>query len=121
MNILEENHHSFLIVEHDPLLYASAQDPHLQKMTELADLGVLPPLRVAGAWAAILHEAHSWPGRAAPRVSPSPFLEMLLGLLDVAALTVEGEAVRGLRVLRIDLVGLLPGNREPAGCHPLGH
>ena len=63
MTILEENHHSLLIVEHDPplhedakemveylaqalkqtsreatiLLYAPALDPHLQKMTELAD------------------------------------------------------------------------------------
>jgi DNA polymerase I len=63
MTILEENHHSFLIVEHDPmlyedagemveylaqalkqtsreatiLLYAPALDPHLSKMTELAD------------------------------------------------------------------------------------
>ena len=63
MTILEENHHSFLIVEHDPLLYedagemveylaqalkqtsreatillyAPALDQHLQKMTELAD------------------------------------------------------------------------------------
>jgi hypothetical protein len=62
MTILEENHHSFLIVEHDPmlyedakqmveyvgqalkqtsreatiLLYASALDPHLQTITELA-------------------------------------------------------------------------------------
>ncbi|MFZ2471605.1 MAG: hypothetical protein WAW52_06640 [Methanothrix sp.] len=67
MTILEENHHSFLIVEHDPLLfedagemveylaqalrqtsreatillYAPALDPHLQKLTELANLGVL--------------------------------------------------------------------------------
>jgi DNA polymerase I len=63
MTILEENHHSFLIVEHDPmlyedaenmveyvaqhlrqtsreatvLLYAQALDPHLQEMAELAD------------------------------------------------------------------------------------
>ncbi|MCX6677427.1 MAG: hypothetical protein NTU95_05720 [Methanothrix sp.] len=63
MTILEENHHSFLIVEHDPmlyedagemvgyvaqalkqtsretmiLLYAPALDPHLQRMTDLAD------------------------------------------------------------------------------------
>jgi hypothetical protein len=63
MTILEENRHSFLIVEHDPLLYedfwemvgylaqtlkqtsreatillyAPALDPHLEKMTELAD------------------------------------------------------------------------------------
>jgi DNA polymerase I len=63
MTILEENHHSLLIVEHDPLLYEDAQemveyvaqalkqtsreatillyapalDTHLQKMTELAD------------------------------------------------------------------------------------
>ena len=63
MTILEENHHSFLIVEHDPqlyedagemveylaqalrqtsreatiLLYAPALDTHLQKITELAD------------------------------------------------------------------------------------
>ena len=63
MTILEENHHSFLIVEHDPMLYEDAKemveyvaqalrqtsreatvllyspalDPHLQKMTELAD------------------------------------------------------------------------------------
>ena len=63
MTILEENHHSFLIVEHDPLLYEDSQemvgylaqalkqtsreatillyapalDPHLEKMTELAD------------------------------------------------------------------------------------
>jgi DNA polymerase I len=63
MTILEENHHSFLIVEHDlllyedaaemveylaqalrqtsrkatVLLYAPAMDPHLQKITELAD------------------------------------------------------------------------------------
>ena len=63
MTILEENHHSFLIVEHDPqlyedsqemvgylaqalkqtsreatvLLYAPALDPHLQEMAELAD------------------------------------------------------------------------------------
>jgi hypothetical protein len=63
MIILEENHHSFLIVEHDPLLYedagqmveyvaqhlkqtsreatvllyAPALDPHLQEMAELAD------------------------------------------------------------------------------------
>jgi DNA polymerase I len=63
MTILEENRHSFLIVEHDPmlyedagemveyvaqalkqtsreattLLYSPALDPHLQKMTELAD------------------------------------------------------------------------------------
>jgi DNA polymerase I len=63
MTILQENHHSFLIVEHDPLLYegakemvdylaqalklasreatvllyAPALDPHLQKITELAD------------------------------------------------------------------------------------
>ncbi len=63
MTILEENHHSFLIVEHDPmlyedasemveyvaqafrqtsreatvLLYSPALDPHLQKMAELAD------------------------------------------------------------------------------------
>jgi hypothetical protein len=67
MTILEENHHSFLIVEHDPLLYedagemveyiaqtlrqtsreatillyAPALDPHLQKLTELANPGVL--------------------------------------------------------------------------------
>jgi DNA polymerase I len=63
MTILEENHHSFLIVEHDPLLYSDASemveyiaqhlrqtsreatvllyspalDPHLEKMTPLAD------------------------------------------------------------------------------------
>ena len=63
MTILEGNHHSFLIVEHDPmlyedsqemvgylaqalkqtsreatvLLYAPALDPHLQEMAELAD------------------------------------------------------------------------------------
>jgi hypothetical protein len=64
MTILQENHHSFLIVEHDPLLYenvekrmveylaqalkqasreatvllyAPALDPQLQKLTELAD------------------------------------------------------------------------------------
>jgi hypothetical protein len=63
MTILEENHHSFLIVEHDPmlyedaehmveyvgqalrqtsreatiLLYAPAMDLHLQTMTDLAD------------------------------------------------------------------------------------
>ena len=63
MTILEENHHTFLIVEHDPmlyedagemveyvaqalkqtsreatiLLYSSALDPHLQRMTDLAD------------------------------------------------------------------------------------
>ena len=63
MTVLEENHHSFLIVEHDPMLYedtkemveyvaqalkqtsreatimlySSALDSHLQKMTELAD------------------------------------------------------------------------------------
>jgi hypothetical protein len=63
MTILEENHHSFLIIEHDPmlyedatqmveyvgqalkqtsreatiLLYAPALDQHLQTMTELAD------------------------------------------------------------------------------------
>jgi hypothetical protein len=37
MTILEENHHSFLIVEHDPMLYSSSLDPHLQKITELAD------------------------------------------------------------------------------------
>ena len=63
MTILQENHHSFLIVEHDPLLYedakeiveyvaqalkqpsreatvllyAPALDPHLQKIAELAD------------------------------------------------------------------------------------
>ena len=63
MTILEENHHSFLIVEHDPLLYEDSQemvgylaqalkqtsreatvllyapalDPHLQEMVELAD------------------------------------------------------------------------------------
>ena len=63
MTILEENHHSILIVEHDPLLYEDSQemvgylaqalkqtsreatillyapalDPHLEKITELAD------------------------------------------------------------------------------------
>jgi hypothetical protein len=63
MTILEENHHTFLIVDHDPLLYEDAGemveyvaqalrqtsreatilpyspslDPHLQKMTYLAD------------------------------------------------------------------------------------
>jgi DNA polymerase I len=63
MTILEENHHSFLIIEHDPLLYEDASemveyiaqhlrqtsreatvlvyspalDPHLEKMTQLAD------------------------------------------------------------------------------------
>jgi DNA polymerase I len=63
MTILEEKHHSILIVENDPvlyedaeetvgylaqairqtsreatiLLYAPALDPHLQKLTELAD------------------------------------------------------------------------------------
>jgi DNA polymerase I len=64
MTIMEENHHSFLIEEHDPLLYEDAErrmveyvaqalkqtsreaiillyvlalDPHLKKMTELAD------------------------------------------------------------------------------------
>ena len=63
MAILEENHHSFLIIEHDPMLYEDAKemveyvaqalkqtsreatillyspalDPHLQKMAELAD------------------------------------------------------------------------------------
>jgi DNA polymerase I len=63
ITILEENHHSFLIVEHDPmlyedasemveyiaqhlrqtsreatvLLYSPAMDPHLEKMTPLAD------------------------------------------------------------------------------------
>lgn len=61
MIILEENHHRFLIVEHDPLFYENAGEmveyqgpqaglpgghhpalragagPHLQKLTELAD------------------------------------------------------------------------------------
>jgi hypothetical protein len=63
MTILDENHHSFLIVEHDPLLYedskemveyvaqalkqtsreatvllySPALDPHMQTMTDLAD------------------------------------------------------------------------------------
>jgi len=63
LTILEENHHSFLIVEHDPLLYkdagemveylaqalrqpsreatillySPALDSHLQKITDLAD------------------------------------------------------------------------------------
>ena len=63
MTVLEENHHSFLIIEHDPMLYEDATemveyvaqalrqtsreatillysptlDPHLEKMTELAD------------------------------------------------------------------------------------
>ena len=63
MTILEENHHNFLILEHDPmryedasemveyiaqhlrqtsreatvLLYAPALDPHLQEMADLAD------------------------------------------------------------------------------------
>jgi hypothetical protein len=63
MTILEENHHTILIIEHDPtlyedatemveyvvqalrqtsreatiLLYSPALDPHLEKMTELAD------------------------------------------------------------------------------------
>jgi len=63
MTILEDNHHSFLIVEHDPMLYEDAEqmveyvaehlkqtsreatvlvyapslDPHLQKISELAD------------------------------------------------------------------------------------
>jgi hypothetical protein len=63
MTILEENHHSLLIIEHDPMLYEDATemveylaqalrqtsrvatmlfysralDPHLEKMTELAD------------------------------------------------------------------------------------
>jgi hypothetical protein len=63
LSLLEENHHTFLIVEHDPLLYedagemveyvaqalkqtsreatillySPALDPHLQKMTDLAD------------------------------------------------------------------------------------
>jgi hypothetical protein len=63
MTILEENHHSFLIIEHDPMLYedakemveyvgqalkqtsreatillfAPALDPHLQTMTDMAD------------------------------------------------------------------------------------
>jgi hypothetical protein len=63
MTIPEENHHSFLIIEHDPmlyedakqmveyvgqalkqtsreatiLLYAPALDPHLEKITELPD------------------------------------------------------------------------------------
>jgi hypothetical protein len=63
MTILEENHHSFLVVEHDPMLYEDAKemveyeaqalkqtsreatillysptlDPHLDRMTELAD------------------------------------------------------------------------------------
>jgi hypothetical protein len=63
LTVLEENHHSFLIIEHDPMLYEDAKemveyvaqalkqtsreatillysptlDPHLQKMTELAD------------------------------------------------------------------------------------
>jgi len=63
MTILEENHHTFLVIEHDPmlyedagemvdylaqalkqtsrdatiLLYSPALDPHLQKITELAD------------------------------------------------------------------------------------
>jgi len=74
MTILEENHHSFLIVEHDPLLYEDAEkrmveylaqalrqtsreatillyapalDPHLQKIAGLANPGVLH-LRRAG-------------------------------------------------------------------------
>jgi DNA polymerase I len=63
MTVLEENHHSFLIIEHDPslyedagemveylaealrqtsrdatiLLYSPALDPHLEKMIKLAD------------------------------------------------------------------------------------
>jgi hypothetical protein len=63
MTVLEENHHTFLILEHDPMLYEDAKemveyvalalkqtsreatillysptlDPHLEKMTELAD------------------------------------------------------------------------------------
>ena len=63
MTILEENHHSFLILEHDPLLYEDAEhmveyvaqhlrqtsreatvlvytpamDPHLEKITPLPD------------------------------------------------------------------------------------
>jgi hypothetical protein len=77
MTILEENHHSFLIVEHDPMLYEDAKemveyagqalkqtsreatillysptlDPHLDRMTELADRvfciyeGERPPIK----------------------------------------------------------------------------
>jgi DNA polymerase I len=71
ITILEENHHSFLILEHDPmlyedaaqmmeyvaqalkqtsreatiLLYSPALDPHLQKMTELGRSSVLPSMK----------------------------------------------------------------------------
>jgi hypothetical protein len=74
MTILEENHHSFLIVEHDPmlyedakqmveyvgqalkqtfreatiLLYAPALDPHLQTMTDMAAAPSVLLLRRAG-------------------------------------------------------------------------
>jgi hypothetical protein len=92
MTILVENHHSFLIVEHDLLLYASAQDPHLQKMTELADLGVLPPCesRVRGP----LFSTQLVPGQAAQLIGCLHLQHlsgMLLGRLDVAASTGEGE------------------------------
>jgi hypothetical protein len=41
MTIQEENHHSFLIVEHDPLLYEDAE----RRMVEYLALGPLADLQ----------------------------------------------------------------------------
>ena len=55
MTILEENHHSFLIVEHDSLLYEDSQemvgrlgqDPHMQKMAGVLILFIPSSIRAS--------------------------------------------------------------------------
>ena len=55
MTILEENHHSILIVEHDPLLYEDSQemvgrlgqDPHMQKMAGVSILFIPSSIRAS--------------------------------------------------------------------------
>jgi hypothetical protein len=96
MTILEENHHGFLIVEHDPMLYEDAKemveyvaqalkqtsreatillcspalDPHLQKMMELADrVSCFYDMQGAGAAARV--EASRRISKARPPGRPS--------------------------------------------------
>jgi DNA polymerase I len=99
MTILEENHHSFLIVEHDPLLYedaaemveyvaqhlrqtsreatvvlySSAMDSHLEKMTQLADrvfcFYEMPKVPAKGRTKPMKCPDHSYPGGVLMRLS----------------------------------------------------
>ena len=103
MTILQEKHHNFLIVIHDPLLLQFILLAHLNEHNVLEALRKpIHSLSVNGnnvTWIELIND----PCDVIACHHLQHCLEMLLGRFHVVGSTGEGEAVHGLRVLGIDL------------------